>query len=130
MSEELDEGDFTDTGVPKKFNVIAWASGITLCDDLWMRMQAQNIAVVDIAIVRPMELEALCAYSREERIGELSMPLSALSQMWIFSLYEFLRTWRRRAEQILEIADQYVRTKPDKQAKYLANVIRDAVAGG
>jgi hypothetical protein len=33
-------------------------------------------------------------------------PLSALSQMWIFALYEFLRTWRQRAEQL---SDQMVR---------------------
>lgn len=127
MPDDLDEEKFTDTGVPNDFNVIAWAGNLPLSDDLWLRMQAQNIAVVDIAIIRPMELEMLRAYGREERIGELSMPLSALSQMWIFSLYEFLRTWRRRAEQILEIADQYVRTKPDKQPKYLAKVIQDAV---
>lgn len=127
MPGESDEDKFTDTGVPKDFNIIAWAGDIPLSDDLWLRMQAQNIAMVDLAIIRPMELQVLRAHGREERIGEFWMPLSALSQMWIFSLYEFLRTWRRRAEQILEIADQYARTKPDKQAKYLAKVIRDAV---
>jgi hypothetical protein len=46
--------------------------------------------------------------------------------MWVFSLYEFLRTWRRRAERIIEIGDQYVRTRQDKKARYLAKVISDA----
>jgi hypothetical protein len=127
MTGEIDEDNFTETDVPKDFSVIAWAGHIPLCDDVWLRMQAQNIATVDIAVIRPMELETLRAYGREERIGLLLMPLSALSQMWVFSLYEFLRTWRRRAEQILEISDQYARTKPDKQAKYLTKVIKDAV---
>ena len=60
MTDKIDYDKFTDTDVPKDFSVIAWASNIPLCDDLWFRMQARNIATVDIAIIRPMELEALC----------------------------------------------------------------------
>jgi hypothetical protein len=127
IAEAETEDAFTDTDVPKGFSVFGWAETIPLLDDLWLRMQAQNIAVVDISIIREMELQALRVHAQEERTPtELLMPLSALSQMWVFSLYEFLRTWRRRAEQIMEIADQYVRTKSDKKAKYLAKVISDA----
>jgi hypothetical protein len=127
MTQPETEDQFSDTDVPKDFNVLSWASTIPLCDDLWLQMQAQNIAVVDIAIIREMELQALRVHAQEERtLLELLMALSALSQMWVFSLYEFLRTWRRRAQQIMEIADQYARTKPEKKKKYLAQVISDA----
>jgi len=127
MSDTGIEDRFTDTDVPRDFSVISWAGTIPLCDDVWLRMQAQNLAAVDISIIREMELEALRVHGREERTPlEVLVPLSALSQMWVFSLYEFLRTWRRRAEQIMQIADQYVRTKPEKKAKYLEKVISDA----
>jgi hypothetical protein len=46
--------------------------------------------------------------------------------MWLFSLYEFLRTWRQRATQLLQLADQYGKTLPRKQKAYLEKTIADA----
>jgi hypothetical protein len=32
--------------------------GIPLCDDVWLGMQAQHIAAVEIGIIRPLELHS------------------------------------------------------------------------
>lgn len=92
-----------------QFNIFTWARSIPLCDDLWLGMQAQNIALVDLAIIRDIESSALEAYLERERTPtDILMPLSALSQMWVFSLYEFLRTWRQRAGALMKIADAHL----------------------
>jgi hypothetical protein len=84
-----------------EFNLFTWHASIPLCDDLWLGMQAQNIAIVD-HIVRQFEQQALQRYYAEDRfsIADLA-PLSALSQMWVFALYEFLRTWMQRASKLI-----------------------------
>jgi hypothetical protein len=84
-------------------------------------MQVRNIALVDLTFLRPMEEEALDAYMERERTPvDILIPLSALSQMWIFSLYEFLRTWRQRADYLLRLAEGYEATLPDKRAEFIA----------
>ncbi|MHA6264453.1 hypothetical protein ACXYMO_14710 [Arenibacterium sp. CAU 1754] len=90
-----------------EFNLMGWSSSIPLCDDLWLGMQARNIAFVDFTVLRGIESEAAQAYIERERTPtDVLLPLSALSQMWIFSVYEFLRTWRQRARNILKTADK------------------------
>jgi hypothetical protein len=121
MMEELSEAD-----VPRNFSVLAWVMTIPLCDDLWLSMQAQHIAAVEIAIIRPMELEAARTIFAEEPYAHIMLPLNGVSQMWLFSLYEFMRTWRQRANKILKLANQYQRTKPAKQAEFLKTAIDDA----
>lgn len=89
------------------FNLLLWSSKIPLCDDLWLGMQARNIAMVDFGVLRGIEADAAKAYIERERTpSDILLPLSALSQMWIFSVYEFLRTWRQRAKEILETAEK------------------------
>lgn len=103
-----------------EFNMLAWSHEIPLCDDLWLGMQARNIAIVDFAIIRDIETEALEAYLERERTpSDILLPLSALSQMWVFSLYEFLRTWRQRATEILKIADMYLSLPAEKKGDFL-----------
>ena len=83
-------------------------------------MQARNIPMVDLAFLRPMEEEALNAYMERERTpSDILMPLSALSQMWIYSLYEFLRTWRQRADYLLKLAQHYEETPESKRAAFI-----------
>jgi hypothetical protein len=120
------EDEFTETDVPKNFSVISWFMGIPLCDDLWLGMQAQHIAAVEIAIIRPLELHTTQKIFNEEGYGDVMMALNGVSQMWLFALYEFLRTWRQRATQLLQLADQYARTKPVKQKAFLAKILADA----
>ena len=110
----------------KDFSVISWFMSIPLCDDIWLGMQAQHIAAVEIAIIRPLELHTARKIFNEERYVDVMMALNGVSQMWLFALYEFLRTWRQRATQLLQLADQYARTKPVKQKAFLAKTLADA----
>src|SRR5258708_32728805 len=45
------------------------------------------------------------------------MVLSGISQMWMFSLYEFLRTWRQKAKHIMDTAAEYKTVQPRKRQK-------------
>jgi hypothetical protein len=46
----MTDEDFSDTDVPKDFSIISWFMSIPLCDDVWLGMQAQHIAAVEIGI--------------------------------------------------------------------------------
>ncbi|WP_050400014.1 hypothetical protein [Bradyrhizobium embrapense] len=107
----------------KEFDLLKWSSGIPLCDDVWLGMQARNIAIVDLDVVRVIESNVLEEYFKEDQTPTGMMLLSGMSQMWIFSVYEFLRTWRAKAKHIIKTADEYVTVKPSKQEKFLNNVI-------
>src|ERR1041384_2333051 len=73
-------------------------------EDLYLGMQATNLQVVD-HILRDMESQLLALYIEKERTpGPVAMVVSAFSQLWVFGLYEILRTWRTRGERILEFA--------------------------
>lgn len=87
-----------------EFSLFEWSAGIPLLDDLWLGMQARNIAMVDLAVLRHLERDALDAFMEQEKTPvDRLMPLQALSQMWVFSLYEFLRTWRQRAKELISL---------------------------
>src|ERR1700692_1019495 len=116
----------SDTDVPANFSIITWFMGIPLCDDVWLGMQAQHIAAVEIGIIRPLELHTAQKIFNEEGYGDVMMALNGVSQMWLFSLYEFWRTWRQRAAQLLQLAAQYQKTKPAKQEAFLAKTLPDA----
>lgn len=67
-------------------------------DDTFLGMQAINIGTVD-SIITQYEYELLRERDEIERTPiETAMVVSALSQMWIFALYEVLRTWRQRKD--------------------------------
>ena len=110
-----------------QFNILAWSKGIPLCDDVWLGMQARNIAIVDFAIIRDMEDSALAAYLERGRTPmDILLPLSALSQMWVFSLYEFLRTWRQRARELISIANGHISRPEAERNSYLAAAVKKA----
>ena len=112
---------------PEEFNLMSWSMALPLGDDVWLGMQARNIAIVDQVFLRPLELEAIQAYAQNDRTpGQILYPLSALSQMWVFSLYEWLRTWRTRAHQLLQLAEQHRSTKPGKKTKLLKTSVEGA----
>jgi hypothetical protein len=112
---------------PEQFNLLSWSIRIPLGDDLWLGMQCRNIAIVDQLFIRPLGPQAIQAYGKDDRTpGELLVPLSALSQMWVFSLYEWLRTWRSRADQLIDLADQHSRTKPQKKSKLIKSYVAAA----
>lgn len=73
-----------------------------LGDDMFMRMQAFNLSIVD-KFVMDLETDVLRRLIDEEctPIAEASF-LSAQSQMWIFAAYEIIRTWRQRCRDIIK----------------------------
>jgi hypothetical protein len=71
-------------------------------DDLYLGMQATNLEIVD-HILRDMESQLLALYIEKDHTpGPEAIVVSAFSQLWVFGLYELLRTWRTRAERVLE----------------------------
>lgn len=75
-----------------------------LGDDPFLRMQAFNLAIVDQWLTE-LEYQVLQKLEEEERtpLPETAF-LSAQSQMWIFAAYELMRTWRRRAHDMVKWA--------------------------
>lgn len=69
--------------------------------DHYIGMQATNLAIV-AAMLEPMEEDVAGEYAYTDRLPiEGFMRVSALSQLWIFGVYEFLRTWRQWVEDVL-----------------------------
>ena len=65
-------------------------------DDLWLGMQAMNVGIVD-SIITEHEYALLREYFEiEQTPTESALAVSALSQMWVYNLYEVLRMWRDR----------------------------------
>lgn len=64
-------------------------------DDLYLGMQATNIGVID-ALITEYEYGLRRELFDLERTPPTALTVSALSQMWIFALYEVLRLWKDR----------------------------------
>jgi hypothetical protein len=78
---------------------------LPLCDEVFLGMQALNLDIVD-GYLEELEADLLREYIEIERTPPAVLFVSALSQMWIFGLYEFFRTWKQRAREILRWADE------------------------
>lgn len=110
-----------------EINLMAWSSQIPLCDDLWLEMQARNLGVVEFSILRQMEDTCIGDFYENDRVSmEYAMPLSALSQMWIFSLYEFFRTWRQRAKEIIDTNKKILDAKTNDDEDVIASIIKES----
>lgn len=71
-----------------------------LFDNLFLSMQGQNVMLVDFYL-RDLELGLLREYIEQERTPvQSAMFVSALSQMWIYAVYELLRTWRQMVREV------------------------------
>jgi hypothetical protein len=103
----------------EKFSLYQWVSTVPLCDDLFLSMQAQNIALVDLMVIRGMEAQLLQAYYENDRVPiDLAMLLGGIGQMWIYYLYEFMRTWRQRAQEIITASEEHgLQETADKKAE-------------
>lgn len=79
---------------------------ISLFDDMFLNMQAMNITVVDMFIAQT-EYDLLREYFEIERTPtDSAVFVSAQSQMWIFAVYELLRTWRARVIKLMKWKDE------------------------
>lgn len=75
---------------------------ISLFDDMFLNMQAMNIAVVDRFITQ-IEYDLLRKYFGIVRTPtDSAVFVSAQSQMWIFAVYELLRTWWARVIKLMK----------------------------
>ncbi len=75
-----------------------------LGDDPFMRMQAFNLSLVDHFIMR-LELELHRRRFDKEKVPVMETAfLSAQTQMWIFAVYELLRTWQAQAKDVVKLA--------------------------
>jgi hypothetical protein len=103
-------------------------------EDLYLGMQATNLEIVD-QILRDMESQLLALYIEKERTpGPEATVVSAFSQLWILGLYELLRTWRTRAERILEFGNAVNRASGNERERLVqekkTNVEKAASAVG
>lgn len=73
-------------------------------EDLFLSMQGQNVMLVDFYL-RDLERGLMRRYIEIEKTPfPETLIVSALSQMWVFALYELLRTWRQRVRDLKQEA--------------------------
>jgi hypothetical protein len=73
---------------------------------MYLGMQAMNLGVVD-GFLADWERQLLRRYMDEEHTPlPDAIVVSAFSQLWVFGLYEFLRTWRARAHRVIKFAEE------------------------
>lgn len=113
MAEYFDDEDHYGDGTPnylppEKIENMALFRAMTslyiLGDDMFMRMQAHNLEMVD-GFITDLEYQTLRDLVAEERTPASAHFLSAQSQMWIFAAYELLRTWQERCKNIIKWAN-------------------------
>ena len=82
-------------------------------EDPYLGMQAFNLEVVD-AILEQWEAQLLAEYFEQERTPfPTTAYVDALSQLWVFGVYELLRTWRQRAQEVCNFADSLQGCSPE-----------------
>jgi hypothetical protein len=88
-----------------------------LSDDHYLRMQAMNLGVIDNFLVEA-ERQLLWEYEQIERTPMASATfVSALTQLWIFGVYELLRTWRERVGEVLKFVENLKPATRSEQMK-------------
>lgn len=105
--------DYEDEELPRfheeieAHELVAALTGLTLLgDDLAMRSQAFNIAMVDKFIME-LEMNYLRSHFNDDvgRQPGTAAFLSAQTEMWIFAAYELMRSWRERAKLSIKLAE-------------------------
>jgi len=87
-------------------------------DDLYLGMQAMNIGISD-SVITDFEYALLREYIEIEKTPvDTALAVSALSQMWVYGLYEVFRLWRDRKYQFNKLfinggIDLKIRDMPD-----------------
>lgn len=133
MEDDFDAGD----ELPYKpfeqldFSIITMGmKGLPLFqDDLYLGMQAMNVGIAD-SVITESEYALLHEYIEIERTPlETAMAVSALSQMWVYGLYEVLRMWRDRRFQFEKLRqnggiDPKIESMPDDDPLNLTIEIR------
>jgi hypothetical protein len=107
-------------GVEAGVSLHAALRDMPLLDQVFLGMQAMNVHLVD-GYLEEWEARLLAEYiDRERTPTESALFVSALSQMWIFAVYELLRTWRSRASEIVRWARRLDGLEGDERAAAVA----------
>jgi hypothetical protein len=83
-------------------------------DDIFLGMQAINIGLID-QLITQYEYELLREYNRIEKTPDSTMAVSALSQMWIYALYEVLRMWFARKRKCESLKKEFDSLQEDEE---------------
>lgn len=75
-----------------------------LGDDPYLSMQASNVGAVD-NFLNGLEAQVLREFGEEDRTPSTAFFLQAQTQMWVFAVYELVRTWRERARNMVNWSD-------------------------
>lgn len=112
--EEEFQADDAVAGEPESLHQVL--GRLPLFDNLYLNMQAMNIGVTDLQLM-DMEHDLLDLYiDREKTPLPETIIVSAWSQMWIFALYELLRTWRAQARELIEYGEQLAGAAEEERA--------------
>lgn len=93
-----------------KFNEIDWSAlpraltSLQMFDDPYMQMQATNLGIVD-QFLTDLEFKVLQESLKDGRDLSGMLFLNAQSQIWMFSAYELLRTWRQRIRDTVKLLE-------------------------
>ena len=104
--DDHDDGPrYADISTLEGWEIPVALNGLSLFQDPYMSMQAQNLAVVDF-FLNGLEQRVMKRLFAEDRTPiDDAMFLNAQSQMWIFAAYEVMRTWRQRAKDMIKWSD-------------------------
>jgi hypothetical protein len=101
-SDEQNDGD----DEPPKTQIKDALQNLPLFEDLFLGMQALNLDLVD-GYLEILEAQLLREYMEIERTPvQSAMFVSALSQLWVFGLYELLHTWRQRVGEVIKFGEE------------------------
>ncbi|SRR5712692_5493213 len=102
-SEDGDE----DSDSASDIGLAAALRTLPLFTEPYLHMQAMNLDLVDRFLVQ-QEAQLLHEYLEKEQTPfPTTMFVSALCQLWIFGLYELLRTWRQRSREVLRWSREF-----------------------
>lgn len=98
-------------------------------DDIYLGMQAMNVGIADSVITEREYALLREQFELEKTPLESAMAVSALSQMWIYGLYEVLRMWRDRRYQFEKLRinggiDPKIDSMPDDDPSNITIEIR------
>ena len=121
---DYDETDDDDTGDELTIGIAAAFRTLPLLDQHYLHMQAMNLDLIDRFLIS-CETDLIREYLQTERTPPSTMFVSALGQLWLFGLYELLRTWRQRAQDILRWHKEFQALPPGAQSARIAAKKRD-----
>ena len=100
-----------------------------LDDEPYLRMQVTNIGVVD-NLLNDLEKNLLHRYFELDKTPlPEAILVSSLSQLWIFGVYELLRTWRQRSRQVLQFVDKLERLTESERKDYILSKKEELQSG-